>query len=264
MASKEIDTYKQKRDTTRTLLKNMGPELAKALGKSIPVEYFVRTAMTAMGKNPKLFDCTQQSLLAALMEAAQLGLVPEGVTGQAYLVPYKNTCQLIPGYRGLLDLARDNPDVDYVDAHVVCESDLFEFQYGSDSYLHHKPSLDRDREALIAVYAVMKLKSGGTHFQVMSRQEVDKIRARSMARNNGPWVTDYPEMAKKTAIKRLVKVAHRNVRLDRAIALDTRAEIGEDQGLDEDGDFIGIGPSEEDEILAQERAEAERQPGEDG
>lgn len=52
------------------------------------------------------------SFLAALMNAAQLGLEPNTPLGQAYLIPYKNKsvleCQFQIGYKGLIDLAYRN------------------------------------------------------------------------------------------------------------------------------------------------------------
>lgn len=39
----------------------------------------------------------------------------------------------------------------------------------------------------------------------MSKEEIDAVRRRSKAVSSGPWVTDYFEMAKKTAFRRVSK-----------------------------------------------------------
>lgn len=274
MANHAITTYQKKQQTIRDMLHGdkMQAALRKALGEKIPVDYYIITALSALNEQPKLYDCTSSSLAAALIAAAQLGLIPDRTTGQAYLVPFGTQAQLIPGYRGLLDLARDHPDVSRVTAHVVASTDVFEFSHGTDDRIVHRYNLsdERNRDELIGAYAVMWLKSGDYYFDIMSRKEIDRIRSISRAGKSGPWKDHFPEMAKKTVIKRFLKTAHRNVRLDRAIALDNKYEAGEPQNLriDDGGDFIDIPaeptPDEEAEILAQEKAEAERQPGDDG
>lgn len=67
-------------------------------------ERFMRMALSAINNTPKLAECTQISFLAALMNAAQLGLEPNTPLGQAYLIPYNNKgtmeCQFQIGYKG--------------------------------------------------------------------------------------------------------------------------------------------------------------------
>jgi recombinational DNA repair protein RecT len=84
---------------------------------------------------------------------------------------------------------------------------------------------EADRGELRFVYAVAKLKDGGTQFDVMSKVEIDKIRARSKAGNFGPWKTDYDEMAKKTVIRRLFKYLPVSVEMQRAVGLDEHAAL---------------------------------------
>ena len=56
------------------LIKAMEPEIKKALPSVITPERFTRMALSALNTTPKLQECTQVSFLAALMNAAQLGL----------------------------------------------------------------------------------------------------------------------------------------------------------------------------------------------
>ena len=68
----------------------MKPQIEAALPSVITQERFTRMALTAVSSNPKLADCTPQSFMGALMQAAQLGLEPNTPLGQAYLIPFRN------------------------------------------------------------------------------------------------------------------------------------------------------------------------------
>jgi len=231
-AQQQIMTKNQKVANIRGLLEKSKSQMALALPKHVTVDRLLRIAMTSIQKTPKLLDCSPQSLIAAVMQSAQLGLEPDGVLGQAYLVPYKTTCQLIPGYKGLLKLARQSGELSTIQAHAVRENDHFEFGYGLDPFLRHIPSLD-DPGDIMAFYAVARLKDGGYQFEVMSKKDVDGIRARSMAAASGPWVSDYEEMGKKTVIRRLSKMLPASVELARAVVLDERADAGISQDIDQ-------------------------------
>ena len=153
------------------------------------------------------------SFLGALMNAAQLGLEPNTPLGQAYLIPYKNKgkleCQFQVGYKGLLDLAYRNPQIQTIQAQCVYENDEFEYELGLEPKLIHKPAIG-DRGSLILVYALWKSKNGGFGFEVMSKADID-AHARKFSQSFGssfsPWKTNYEEMAKKTVIKRCLKYA---------------------------------------------------------
>lgn len=56
-----------------------------ALPEVITPERFIRMALSALNTTPKLQECSRMSVLAALMNAAQLGLEPNTPIGQAYL-----------------------------------------------------------------------------------------------------------------------------------------------------------------------------------
>ena len=72
------------------LIKAMEPQIKRALPSTITPERFTRMALSALNTTPKLKECTQISFLAALMNAAQLGLEPNTPLGEAYLIPYNN------------------------------------------------------------------------------------------------------------------------------------------------------------------------------
>ena len=209
-------------------------QMALALPKHMTSDRLARIALTEIRKVPTLAKCDQTSFLGAIMQCAQLGLEPGGALGHAYLLPFENRkkgiteVQFIVGYRGMIDLARRSGQIVSLTARTVHENDEFSYQYGLNEDLKHVPATG-ERGALLYVYAVAKLKDGGVQFEVMSRSDIDKVRAQSKAGNYGPWQTHYDEMAKKTVIRRLFKYLPVSIELATAVTMDEKAESGVDQ-----------------------------------
>lgn len=211
-------------------------QMALAMPKHMTADRMMRIALTEIRKVPALGKCNIESFMGAIMQCAQLGLEPGSALGHAYLLPFgsgkasdgKANCQLIIGYRGMIDLARRSGQIVSLTARAVHENDVFSYEFGLDEVMTHKPA-DGERGKLTHVYAVAKLKDGGIQFDVMSKAEVDKVRSGSKAGNNGPWVTHYDEMAKKTVIRRLFKYLPVSIEIQRAVTLDERADANLDQ-----------------------------------
>ena len=208
------------------LIKAMEPQIKKALPEVITVERFTRMALSALNTTPKLKECTQMSFLAALMNAAQLGLEPNTPLGQAYLIPYNNKgsleCQFQIGYKGLLDLAYRNPKMQIVSAQAVYENDEFVYELGLNPRLIHKPAL-KDRGELKLFYGLFKLANGGYGFEVMSKTDMDqyaKEYSKSFDSAYSPWTTHYESMAKKTIIKQALKYAPLQTDVRRILTTD--------------------------------------------
>jgi recombination protein RecT len=176
-------------------------EVQKALPTHLTPDRFLRVALTALNKTPKLADCTPSSVLGAMLTLSQFGLEPDG--RRAHLIPYGKECQLIVDYKGIVELVLRSGLVSKIHADVVCENDAFEYDMGEVK--QHKIDLRKARGEAYAFYAVCTFKDGTAKADVMSREEVDAIRARSRAGRAGPWVTDYNEMGKKTVFRRLSK-----------------------------------------------------------
>lgn len=208
-------------------------QMALALPKHMTADRLARIALTEIRKVPALARCDQTSFLGAIMQCAQLGLEPGGALGHAYLLPFENRkkqiteVQFIVGYRGMIDLARRSGQILSLEARAVYAADKFHVSLGLHPDLTHEPAWDaEDRGALRFVYAVAKLKDGGTQFEVMSRVEIEKIRAQSKASQAGPWVSHFDEMAKKTVIRRLFKYLPVSIEIARAVGMDEQAEAG--------------------------------------
>lgn len=214
--------------TIDDLLKQAMPAIEKVIPKHLTADRLMQVVTTAIKTTPRLKECSAFSLLAAVMQSAQLGLFP-GPLGHCYYVPFKNTkkgvmeVQFIAGYRGLIDLARRSGSVASIEAREVCENDQFDFNYGLETKVNHTFDLKKPRGAAYAYYGVARYKDGGYSVLVMSRSDVDKHRLRSAAVRagiSGPWDTDYDEMAKKTVIRAMSKYMPMSVDYANALAAD--------------------------------------------
>ncbi len=218
-------------------------QLKVALPRHMTAERMARIATTEMRKVPKLAQCDPMSFLGAVIQCAQLGLEPGNALGHAYILPFEKRkkqgnqwiterveAQVIIGYRGMIDLARRSGQIVSIEARAVYEGDEFVCELGLDSKLSHQPDWqnpNRTRPELLRfVYAVAKLKDGGVQFDVMSRAEVDGIRARSKSADSGPWVTDYAAMALKSVVRRLFKFLPVSIEMQQAVSIDEQAEAG--------------------------------------
>lgn len=186
---------------------NFRQSITNILPKHLTAERMARVAITALTRTPDLAKCDQASFFRCLMDLSQWGLEPDG--RRAHLIPFKNNskgiieCQLIIDYKGLVELCYRSGVVSNIHADVVCENDVFDFNLGEIT--NHKIDFRNDRGDVYAVYAIVTMKDGTKKCEVMSKKEVDSVRARSNAGKSGPWVTDYNEMAKKTVFRRVSK-----------------------------------------------------------
>ena len=210
MSSEQLAAPAQKRQLTiRDQIESpkFRDEIAKALPKHLTPDRFIRVAVSALTRTPKLKECEPVSLFGAMLTLSQLGIEPDG--RRAHLIPFENRrrgcveCQLIIDYKGLAEMAMRSGVVSYLHADVVCENDSFEENMGE--IVAHKIDRRKPRGEVYAVYAICKFKDGTAKAEVMSSEEVEAIRKRSKAGQSGPWITDWNEMAKKTVFRRLSK-----------------------------------------------------------
>lgn len=207
------------------------------------VSRLVRVTMNYISKNEKLLECYPNSVIGCMLLSAELGL-EFGYLGQAHMVPFfnKNTkrleAQFIPGYQGLNLLAQRTGDITAMYADVVYEGDDFNYEYGINAGLSHKPNLEMDRSKgkKRCVYAYAKTKSG-FYFTVLSMFDVQKIRAYSKAPDSPAWKEWTDEMYVKTAYRKLSKLLPKessieHMKLWKAATLDEAAAAGLPQHLD--------------------------------
>lgn len=201
--------------------------VAKALPKHLTPDRFLRVALTAMMRTPKLTACTQDSVTQCLLQCSQLGIEPDG--RRAHLIPFEDKrnnrtlCTLIIDYKGLVELAMRSGLVSYLHADVIREGDVFSYSLGEIRehvpwYLRRDADKPAEAGQDIAVYAYARMRDGASAVAVMSIDEVYAIRDNSQgyrAWKSGfvksstwdptNWVSEQ-EMKKKTALRRLTKL----------------------------------------------------------
>jgi recombination protein RecT len=198
-----------RKDEFLVLMDNPKMRLAikEVLPKHLTPERIIKMMILSGNKTPGLRECTPASIISCMMACSETGLEPGGVLGECYIIPYGKIATFIIGYRGMIALARRSGQILSIEAHIVYKTDKFLCHFGSESRLEHEPDWEtaqRD-ESIKGAYAVGKIVGGGTQIEVMTKPQIDAIRKRSRASSNGPWVTDYGEMSRKTVVRRLFK-----------------------------------------------------------
>jgi len=214
----------------------------KKVASSIDPNRVVSIICSAASRNPTLAKCTPLSMLRTLQQGAELGLEVAGGLQEFHAVPYYNNdlkcyeAQGIPGYQGLVKLVKMGGEVARVTCDPVFKGDAFDYQLGDEPYLRHKPDLamlgsDRSDADIVAFYAIAFFRDGSSQFEVMGRPAVDKIKDRALEKKKNtsasPWTTDYSEMGRKTALRRLCKRLPKTPALAKALDLQAAAESGE-------------------------------------
>lgn len=178
------------------------------------VARFIATALTSVATNPKLNECSLDSLVLALYDAARCGLAPNSITQEGHLIPFKNKrggydCVFVVGYRGVLNMLHATGFFSNIEVKEVRENDEFFIKEGLHPDLHHIKA-EKNRGHYRGCYAVAHLKDGGAKFEYVSKEEGEEHRDRftkSKIKGKvvGPWVDDFPAMCMKTALKKLAK-----------------------------------------------------------
>lgn len=242
-----LPTAIARRDTPATRLNHYltarSKNLAQYARNSIRPDTMIRLAVFEFANNEYLQRCTPESVYASLVTAAQLGLEPSGVRGEAYLVPFKGRCTLVPGWRGLIKLALRSKAVKAFYSHLVYEGDEFVVKLGTEPAIHHVPLLNSGTEGreIIAAYAVALMENGAVDIEPMDRYELDKIRAFAASNRGGKDGPAYSQWAdqmyRKAPVRRLAKRLPLGDDYFLAAKLDELHEAGKPEAI---GQFIDI------------------------
>lgn len=230
---------------------------------NFPVKRFLAHSLYTIASSPELMSCTKESILRALSHAAALGIIPDGFSGLGYLIAYRNSktgqyeAQFQPGWKGLVLLAKSvEPDLKNIVADVIYKGEKFRYERtAGEDIFEHEPSI-RDGEITHA-YAIARYKSGDAVVVVLSKAEVDKVK--SVSKTAKAWDMWYSEMAKKTAIKRLLKQVGTSELLTKAIVHDSQIEGGEDITILDVDDKIAFTTTEEIQDIKSEDTEIKEQ-----
>lgn len=227
----------QKADKFKQIIQseNFRAEIAQALPAHIRPERFQRVLLTSVINDVRLLEVTPIKVVKAALKVAPLGLLTDPLLGEAALVvDGKQDVQVRVMYRGLLKLAKQSNEVALAYAHDVCEKDEVTVALGTSKELIHKPSIV-DRGKVVAFYAVVKYRGGEADFEIMTKDEIDRIRDKSdgyKAYKNHkikstPWADHYDEMAKKTVLRRLLKRVPASPDLADALRIEEEADAKE-------------------------------------
>lgn len=183
-------------------------------------ERLVAFARAAWLRDEKLLAASPKSFLQAFETAHRWGLWPDAE--HAALVLYSNEVKLLPMYKGLLRLALKHPKIATIEAQVVHEGDEFDYAYGLEPALRHKPEIKKPRGPLLCVYALVVKTDGSKKFRILTREDVERAKKSSRSANNAdsPWNKHTAAMWEKTALKNICKTIERSPSLELVLAED--------------------------------------------
>lgn len=146
------------------------------------------------------------AVCAALRNVAAVGVTLDPARKLAYVLPRDSKMVYDLSYMGLLHLATSSGALQWAQARIVHENDIFELSgYDAPPVHKFKPfGKPEERGPIVGAYVVVKTQGGDYLTNAMQIEEINAIRDRSpawVAKKSGPWKTDWNEMAKKTTVK---------------------------------------------------------------
>lgn len=253
----EIVPIEKQANDMRAFFKARKGAIQMALAKAgITADRVMAALWTSAEKTPQLWRCEVRTVYKAMLLSAQSGLIPDGITQHAHLIPRMNNkrkdengkplppaleCNLQIGYRGLLVLVRRSGQVGVVKATLVRKGDKFKVYRGTEDRIEHEP-LDSETyideatgetkpRPITHAYCIAKFTNGQVDFEDMDINAIEALRQRAKA--DGPaWESDYGEMVKKTVLRRLCKRLPQSEDMAKLLEIDAAHEIGETQKID--------------------------------
>lgn len=231
-------------------------KLTAMLMDRVNPEHFIQACMTHyLGGGASMMKADPLTFVKACVEAAQLGLKPDPVLGECYIIPRqisfkkadgswdkKWVAQFQMGYRGVAKLVRRSDQVRDIAPAVVYENDEFNVHLGTEQRIVHRPYYmlgHNEPGKVIASYTVVTFKDGSTSFRVVPRYDLDRAAEASGNPGNKDWSNvwnkHYDAMAMKTALLRHAKWLPMPDDCLRAVNVDERREMGI---ADDGNDFI--------------------------
>lgn len=209
-------------------------EVSRALPNHLQknMDRFLRIALTEFRVNPDLALCDPRSVFAAVLTGAQMGWEIGGPLGMAYLVPYKGECQLIPGWKGYVDLVHRSGKGE-VWTGAVYDGDEFEYVLGARPDLRHVPTGEDDPEKLTHTYSIGWIKDQSHPIvEVWAQTKLERHRKRYNKVGPAHYSFNNWEMySRKVALLQCVKYLPASVEMGNALSLDYVYDSGEKQGL---------------------------------
>jgi len=164
--------------------------------------YMARAAMYWDGGSPELKRCRPESFVKCVIQSAAAGLPLDG--NLAYAVPYAGEAKFMPSYKGLVTLARRSGRIKDVWSDVIKEGDEFRFARTDrgDEFRH---AIGFPRGKTVGVYARLVFDDETSRTVALDRDHIDNVRDAAKVGSNPSWKFHYDEMAKKVAIRNILK-----------------------------------------------------------
>lgn len=230
--------FQNENDLKVVLFKNYQKQIENFFGDPEKALEFLSNVMAAVQRNPKLLECTPVTVINSFMLMASLKLMPSGVSGEAFVLPYKNhgvmEAQFQLGYQGLVTLLY-RAGAKSIVAELVREKDSFELVNGKVLHKVNPLKSRADRGEVIGVYAIITTATGGSVEGFMRMEDIlghAKKFSKSFGGDFSPWNPESdPEgwMPRKTVLKQVAKLAPKNESLIKAIAADNEDSIISDR-----------------------------------
>jgi phage RecT family recombinase len=204
--------------------------------KKADAERHVNRAWMYFLRTPMLQGCSPDSFIQCCLDSSELGLPLDGKLAHAVVFntkvkhpdgreSWEKKAQFMPDYKGLVAIAKRTNLVADVYGDVVCENDEFDcYREGDKSVLKHRPNI-KSRGETVGAYVIISGRGINWRYEYMTGEQIQHIRNKSKAKDNGPWVTDFDQMAIKTVVKRALKFYNDDPTLIRAIELDDAVDV---------------------------------------
>lgn len=176
----------------------MKQQFAAALPKHLAPERFIRVALTALTRTPKLMECSQESFFKSLLDLSAIGLEPDG--RKVHLIPYGRDCTVVVDYKGIVELVRRDSSVLDIQCLTIRENDECQWVNGE---MRHVINPKQPRGEVVSTYTRIKWASGEvTIGEPFDKEDAERARRCSKSGSSGPWKDHYTEMWKKSNVKR--------------------------------------------------------------
>lgn len=230
--NKEITPFKSELELKSFMAKNYLTQITNFFSDEKQAMKFMSSMMASIQKTPALMQCQPASLINSFMTMAQLGLMASDVSGEAYVLPYKDKAQFQLGYQGIITLFY-RAGGQSVRAEIVRAEDNFSYENG---IIKHKIDIlksNKQRGQAVGAYAIATV-NGVEISKVMNHEDILLMGSKfskSFSTSFSPWkLENDPElwMWKKTVLKQLAKMLPKNETINKAIAADNEDSVVSD------------------------------------
>lgn len=221
----------------RALVGSKMSQISTIVGNDKAKTSVFASAIANMANDYGLRNCSVESIVNTAMQIVQIGLNPNKLFGQAYVVPFKlknggETAQLQIGYKGLISLGMKNGWKFRAVAVYDCDDFSLEFN-GLDDKIHFAPNYNERSDDdgdwvfshLVGVIVYAKDSSDNVFSEFVSKKKLEKLRLKSQNQNKKDkleyiWLDWAEEMYKAKALKYVASRLPINDRLAEAVSVE--------------------------------------------